>query len=194
MKPAVFLDRDGTIIEETHYISSPEQVRLLPGAARAIRELREAGFACVVISNQSSVGRGMIRAADVMAVQEEVDRQLAAAGAALDGFYWCPVAPQGADREVVEHPDRKPGPGLLLRAAEELELDLSRSWMIGDLVSDLLAGWNAGVQRTILVRTGHGAQVDPSHPAVDMVAEDLREAAELVLKSTDNCCSKKEAR
>ena len=193
MRPAVFLDRDGTIIEETQYISSPQQVRLLPGAAAAIRALRKAGFACVVISNQSSVGRGMIQAADVLAVQEEVERQLAAAGAALDGFYWCPLAPVRSDREVVEHPDRKPGPGLLLRAAEELGLDLARSWMVGDLISDLLAGRNAGVRGVILVRTGHGGRVDASHPAVDMVAADLGEAAELVLKLADTE-AEKEAR
>lgn len=186
MRPAVFMDRDGTIIEEAHYIASPEQVRLLPGAAAGIRALREAGFACVVISNQSAVGRGMIQEADVLAVQAEVERQLAAeGGAALDGFYWCPVKPLGTDREVIEHPDRKPGPGLLLRAAEDLGLDLARSWMVGDLISDLLAGRNAGVRGSILVRTGYGARVDPSHPAVDLVAEDLREAAELVLQSAD---------
>lgn len=194
MRPAVFLDRDGTIIEETHYISSPSQVRLLPGAAEAIQRLREAGFACIVISNQSAVGRGMIQAADVLAVQAEVDRQLAAAGAGLDGFYWAPVAPVGTDREVIEHPDRKPGPGLLLRAAENLGLDLTRSWMVGDLISDLLAGRNARVWRTVLVRTGHGAGVNPSHPAVDMVAKDLLEASRLVLASSNNICPEKEVR
>lgn len=181
MRPAVFLDRDGTIIEEVHYIAEPAQVRLLPGAAEGLRLLRQGGFPCIVISNQSAVGRGMIGADQVLGVQREVERQLAAAGAGIDGFYYCPELPRTDDRRVVDHPDRKPGPGLLLRAADDLGLDLARSWMIGDLVSDLLAGRNAGVRATILVRTGHGATVDPEDAAVDTVAEDLAEAARIVL-------------
>lgn len=183
MRTTVFLDRDGTLIEEENYLSDPAGVRLLPGAAAALRRLREAGFACVVVTNQSAIARGMLTEATLAEIHEEMERQLAAEGAALDGCYHCPVAPVGPDRRVVEHPDRKPGPGMLLRAARELDLDLASSWMVGDLISDLLAGRNAGVRGTILVRTGYGAQVDPADPAVDHVVDDLPAAAELVLSA-----------
>lgn len=183
MRPAVFLDRDGTLIEEAHYLSDPEGVRLLPGAAAAIKRLHAAGFAAVVVTNQSAIARGMLTEARLAEIHAELERQLRAEGATLDAILHCPVAPVGSDRRVVEHSDRKPGPGMLLRAARELGLDLARSWMVGDLISDLLAGRNAGVRGTILVRTGYGAEVDATDPAVDLVAEDLMEAVELVLSA-----------
>ena len=154
-RPAVFLDRDGTLIEEKVYLSRPELVRLLPGVAQALRDLAAAGFACVVITNQSGLGRGLFTVADLGAVHEELTRQLTQAGAALDGFYFCPHVPATSDQTVIEHFDRKPGPGLLLRAAVELGLDLTTSWMVGDAVSDALAGRHAGCRGSILVRTGH---------------------------------------
>lgn len=189
MRPAVFLDRDGTVIEEVHYIADPSQVRLLDGAAAALRELRDAGFACVLVSNQSAVGRGRVMPAQVEAVAAEVSRQLACEGASVDGWYWCPVAPGPAgeaDRTLVEHPDRKPGPGMLQRAARELGLDLSRSFMVGDMLSDLLAGRNAGVRGTVLVRTGHGARAGDPGGAADHVTTDLAAAARWILGTTTN--------
>ena len=144
MRPAVFLDRDGTIIASVHYLADPELVRLIDGAARAIRALRSAGYAIVVVSNQSAVGRGMLSVERLFEVHDAMCRQLAEAGASLDGFYFCPAVPASDDRTAVDHPDRKPAPGMLLRAAIDLDLDLSRSWMIGDMVSDVLAGRNAG--------------------------------------------------
>lgn len=182
MRPAVFLDRDGTLIEQVHHIRDPRDVRLINGAAEALRRLCGAGFACVLVSNQSAVGRGIATLDDVAAVQAETERQLGAAGAAIDGWYFCPVAPAEhveADRFAIDHPDRKPGPGMLLRAARELSLDLARSWMVGDLPSDVLAGRNAGVAGTVLVRTGHGAGADAS--AADHVAANLLAAADWIL-------------
>ncbi len=181
MRPAVFLDRDGTLIEEVNYLVDPQDVRLVAGAGEAICRLREAGFACVVITNQSAIARGMLTEAGLEAIHAEMSRQLAEAGARLDGVYFAPHAPLGSDRRIVEHPDRKPGPGMLLRAAREMTLDLGASWMVGDLISDLLAGRNAGVRGTILVRTGYGTTVDPADDAVDHVAENLAEAARIVL-------------
>lgn len=182
MRPAVFLDRDGTIIEEVHYIADPARVRLLSGAAEGLRLLRRAGFACVVVSNQSAVGRGMVTVADVGRVQAEVERQLVQAGAGIDRFYFCPEPPRGGDRTVVEHPDRKPGPGMLLRAARELGLDLSKSWAVGDMISDLLAGRNAGCRGAILVRTGYGARSEPEAlPVAAAVVDDLCGAARHIL-------------
>src|SRR5262245_44330223 len=142
IRPAIFLDRDGTIIEAVRYLSDPAKVRLLPGAAEAIRDLRAAGYECVVVSNQSAIGRGMLTIERLMEIQAELDRQLAAHHTQLDGFYFCPAVPASNDRTAAEHPERKPAAGMLLRAAEELHLDLTQSWMIGDMISDILAGQN----------------------------------------------------
>jgi D-glycero-D-manno-heptose 1,7-bisphosphate phosphatase len=181
-RPCVFLDRDGTIIREVHYISRPEQVELLPGTADAIARLRHAGLACVVVSNQSGVGRGKLTEVDMRNVQREVERQLALAGASLDGAYFCTFAPpkdadtDPARRSRIDHPDRKPAPGMLLRAARELNLDLARSFMVGDMLSDILAGKSAGVRATVHVLTGHGREkasecaAQASHQAPDLGA------------------------
>ena len=160
MRPAVFLDRDGTIIESVHYLADPELVRLIDGAARAVRALRSAGYAFVVVSNQSAVGRGLLSVERLFEVHDAMCRQLAEQGARIDGFYFCPAVPASDDRTAVEHPDRKPAPGMLLRASIDLDLDLSRSWMIGDVVSDVLAGRNAGCLGSILVRSGLGLPED----------------------------------
>jgi D-glycero-D-manno-heptose 1,7-bisphosphate phosphatase len=182
MKPAVFLDRDGTVIRQVHYLSNPADVELIPGAARALRDLRAAGFACVVVSNQSAVGRGMLTLEGVARVQEEFERQLAAEDAAIDGWYFCPAAPSTTDRTTVEHPDRKPAPGMLLRASRDLCLDVASSWMVGDMISDLLAGRNAGCRGSILVRTGYGAEATDAAAIADHVADDLLAAAIWILE------------
>ena len=180
-RPAVFLDRDGTLIEHVPYLSDPALVRLLPGAAETLKRLRHAGFACVLVTNQSAIGRGMLTEDRLDQIHAELHRQLAAAGASLDAIYYCPDAPSSDDRTLVESRDRKPGPGMLLRAAADLNLDLGSSWMIGDLVSDVLAGLNAGC-RSILVESG---QTSPA--AADalvnrsFVAPDLAAAAVLIL-------------
>lgn len=183
-RPAVFLDRDGTLIEPVPYLADPEKVRLLPGAATALRRLRFAGFACVLVTNQSAIGRGWMTEEDYEAVAEALDGRLRGEGIKLDGTYYCPVAPEGSDRRTVEHPDRKPGPGMLLRAARELRLDIARSWMVGDMLSDALAGRNAGCKGTILVRTGEDGEGHEavSDPAVDHLVADLTEAAKVILK------------
>jgi D-glycero-D-manno-heptose 1,7-bisphosphate phosphatase len=183
MRTAVFLDRDGTLIEHIHHLTDPADVHLVEGGGRAVASLRAAGFACVVVTNQSVVGRGMLDEAGLARVHEVLRRQLADAGTQLDGLYWCPVRPVGDDPTVIEDPDRKPGPGMLQRAARELDLDLARSWMVGDAISDMLAGRNAGCRATVLVRTGHGERVDASHPAVDHVASDLPSAVALILRA-----------
>lgn len=182
MKPALFLDRDGTVIREVHYIRDPRHVELLPGAAEAIARSRRAGLACVLVSNQAAVGRGLATLDDVAAVQAEVERQLRMAGGDIDGWYFCPVAPTTTDRTAIDHPDRKPAPGMLLRAARELALDLSRSWIVGDMISDLLAGQRAGCAGSILVRTGHGLRSEPEAAAhASHVANDLATAVEWLL-------------
>jgi histidinol-phosphate phosphatase family protein len=183
LRPAVFLDRDGTLIEHVHYLSDPAHVRLLPGAALALTRLRRAGFVCVLVTNQSAIGRGMITEARLHEIHVEMNRQLAEQGAALDAVYFCPDAPAGDDRTVVENSKRKPGPGMLLQAADELGLELADSWMVGDLISDVLAGLNAGC-RSILVASG---QTMPSglgaHAAAGSysTAADFAAAVEMIL-------------
>jgi mannose-1-phosphate guanylyltransferase len=192
-RPAVFLDRDGTLIEHVPYLSDPALVRLLPGAAEALVRLRRAGFACVLVTNQSAIGRGMLTVERLEEIHTELDRQLAAQGATLDAVYYCPVAPDGDDRTLVECPDRKPGPGMLLRAAAERQLDLAASWMVGDLISDVLAGLNAGC-RSILVHSGQTtAAAAPTAAGRSLVAADLAAAADLILSTRSAVRSLKRA-
>lgn len=182
MRRAVFLDRDGTVIEHVHLLTQPSQVRLIEGAAAAIRNLQALDYACVIVTNQSVIGRGLLSEAGLDEVHQEMHRQLAAHNVRLDGVFFCPAAPTTADRTIIEHPDRKPGPGMLQKAAREMLLDLSRCWIIGDMHSDMLAGRNARLRGTILVRTGQGDRVDPNDPSVDYVATDLLEASRLIAR------------
>src|SRR3989440_2296402 len=182
MRRAVFLDRDGTVIEHVHLLTQPSQVRLINGAADAIKNLQALDYACVIVTNQSVIGRGLLSEKGLVEVHDEMHRQLAECGARLDGVFFCPAAPSTTDRTLVEHHDRKPGPGMLQKAAREMLLDLSRSWIVGDMHSDMLAGRNAGLRATILVRTGQGDTTDPHDPAVDYVAIDLLEASRLIAR------------
>ncbi|SIO59907.1 D-glycero-D-manno-heptose 1,7-bisphosphate phosphatase [Rhodovulum sp. ES.010] len=188
MRPAVFLDRDGTLIELVHHLTDPADVALIPGAAGAVRRLRAAGFPVAVVTNQSVIGRGRLDAAGLARVHDEMNRQLAAEGAAIDALYFCPRVPTQKDPTVIEDPMRKPGPGMLLQAARELGLDLARSFMVGDTVSDMLAGRNAGT-RTILVRTGYGAGFGHDRDCFDHDAADLAEAARTILNGREPCAS-----
>lgn len=181
LRPAVFLDRDGTLIEHVPDLVEVERVRLLPGAAEGVARLRQAGRVCIVVTNQPVLGRGLQSEAGLRAVHAEVDRQLAAVDAGIDAYYACPFVGVESDRSVVEHFDRKPGPGMLLQAAREHRIDLQASWMIGDSLRDLLAGRRAGCLGTILVRTGCGERELVHRAAYDHVCRDLFEAADRIL-------------
>ena len=175
---AFFLDRDGVVIEQVHYLSDPAQVALIPGAAAAIRAIREHGDLAVVITNQSGVGRGYFTMADVDAVHRRMLELLRAEGAELDGIRVCPHAP--GENCVC----RKPRPGLFLDAARTLDIDLARSVMVGDRRSDLDSGVNAGCALSILVRTGYGAEEEePCRAAGFPVADDLAAAVRLVRRN-----------
>lgn len=181
-RPAVFFDRDGTLIENVPYNGDPDKVRLAPGAAEAVARLRRAGYACVVASNQSGIGRGMITEDQVRAVNRRMCELFAGRGGSFDALYHCPVAPTTDDDTRVEHPDRKPGPGMLLRAAHQLGLDLARSWMIGDEISDVLAGVNAGCRGGILI----GGMTDAARPAglTFHTAPDLASAVQIIMDAS----------
>lgn len=175
-RPAVFLDRDGTIIVDADYLADPDGVRLIPGAAAAIRGLKEAGWVVVVVTNQSGIARGLYTEADYRAVEARVHHLLAARGAAPHATYHCPHHPD----HTGPCPCRKPGLGMYRRAVEELGIDLARSWFVGDKVSDVLPAETVG-GRGLLVRTGYGARHAADAPEGVEVAEDLSAAAGLIL-------------
>lgn len=151
--PAVFLDRDGTVIEHVHHLTKPEDVRLVPGAGECLNRLHSAGYKCVIVTNQSVIGRGMLTEEGLERVHAEMTTQLEQQGAWVDEIYFCPFAPSDGTDTPAEHPNRKPNPGMLLQAAQDLNLDLSKSWMIGDMTSDVLAGHAAGCLGSILIES-----------------------------------------
>ncbi len=157
-RPALFLDRDGVLVVEVGYLHRPEDVRLIPGAAALIAAANRAGLAVVLVTNQAGIGRGTYGWAEFQATQERVSADLAAAGAALDMVLACPFhAEAEPPYRHPAHPCRKPRPGMILRAAERLGLDLAGSWMVGDRAIDLEAGRAAGLAGGVQVLTGHGA-------------------------------------
>ncbi|OHB54074.1 MAG: hypothetical protein A2173_08580, partial [Planctomycetes bacterium RBG_13_44_8b] len=138
---AIFLDRDNTLIEDPGYINHPDQVKLLDGVTEAIIELRDLGYKLVVASNQSAVARGIVTEKVINDIHDRLKQLLAEKGAFLDQIYYCPYHPDGVVRKYCKESNmRKPNPGMLLTAAEEMDIDLSRSWMIGDSTSDIEAG------------------------------------------------------
>ncbi|MHA3770142.1 D-glycero-alpha-D-manno-heptose-1,7-bisphosphate 7-phosphatase [Verrucomicrobiota bacterium sgz303538] len=173
LSPAVFLDRDGTLMEEVEYCRDPEKVRLLPGVPEGLARLKEAGFRCIIITNQSGIGRGWITMPEYEAVHARL-LELLNKGL-IDATYFCPDAP-GTPCEC-----RKPAPGMVLSAARDLGLDLSRSWFVGDKDSDVGCGRNAGT-RTILVQTGYGKNLGDT--GADFVAEDFATAVERILRES----------
>jgi D-glycero-D-manno-heptose 1,7-bisphosphate phosphatase len=171
-RPTVFLDRDGTLIEDVGYPREPGQVRLLPACAQALSSLKQQGFALVVVSNQSGVGRGLITAEEAAGVHRRFADLLAEQGVVVDAVYYCPHAPEEGCL------CRKPSPTLLLRAAQELELDLPRSFMVGDKSSDVEAGRRAGCRTVLFSRGTHVADCDTGP---DRVVSDWDEALPYLL-------------
>jgi len=180
----VLLDRDGTINAEKHYLSSPDQLELLPNAAEGIRLLRRLGLPVVVVTNQSAIGRGYFDLARLAAIHRHLGELLAARGAALDAIFSCPHTPgDGCDC-------RKGAPGLARRAAEVFGGDLARSFAVGDKACDIELGKRVGAT-TILVRTGYGVREEAAIAATnrpedrpDYVVADLREAARVIERLT----------
>jgi D,D-heptose 1,7-bisphosphate phosphatase len=156
--PAVFVDRDGTINEEAGYLDRMEKLRLIPGAAEAIRLINASGMKAVVVTNQSGIARGFFTESILAEIHMRLGEMLRAEGASLDGIYFCPHHPtEGRGDYLRACACRKPEPGLLLRATAELGLDPDRSYMVGDTLKDIEAGTRAGA-RGVLVRTGYGAE------------------------------------
>ena len=174
---AVFLDRDGTIILERNYLSDPDQVEVFPGAAKALRRLQDAGFLLFIVTNQSGIGRGYFTIADMERVNARLVSLLAAEGVRFQKIYFAPEAPDAPSR------GRKPSPEFLFDARAEFGVDLAASYVIGDKLSDLESGWNAGVKHTVLVRTGYGAEWERklATPERAVIVDDLTNAADWIL-------------
>src|SRR6266480_2887943 len=171
--PAVFVDRDGTIMQDADYCSDPKQVQIFPAVPEALRRLKSKGFKLIVITNQSGIGRGLFTIEQYRAVEAEVLRQLG--DGLIDATYFCPDVPG-------QHSScRKPAPGMIVEATREHQIDLARSFLIGDKEIDAECGRNVGM-RTIRVRTGFDRETAGS--MADWVAEDLPAAAEIILNTT----------
>ena len=176
MSAAIFLDKDGTLVEDLPYNVDPGKVRLAAGALDGLRALSECGYRIVVVTNQSGVARGLFDEDAVRAVGRHLAEVLASDGIALDGFYYCPHHPDGSiDRYRCDCDCRKPAPGLLHRAAEDLDVDLAASWMVGDIAADVEAGVAAGC-RTALVNDAPELELRQMSRRPDIVARDLRQA------------------
>ena len=180
-RPAAFIDRDGTIIAEKVYLSDPEGVELIPGAAEALRTLRDAGLLLVVVTNQAGIAQGLYTTEDYDAVAARLTEILAEHGVVVNATYFCP-----------HHPDwtgtcdcRKPGTGMYRRAADALDIDMARSFYIGDKISDVEPGITFG-GHGILVRTGYGAELEPEVPEGVRVVDDLRGASGVIIDGMED--------
>jgi histidinol-phosphate phosphatase family protein len=178
---AVFLDKDGTLVEDVPYNVDPERIRLAPGAAEGLRELHAAGYRLVVVSNQSGVARGYFPEEALTAVENRLRELMAQSGVPLAGFYYCPHHPRGQVAAYAVACDcRKPQPGMLVRAAREQGIDLADSWLVGDILDDMEAGRRAGC-RTVLIDNGHETEWVPGPDRwPHHVAADLAEAAAII--------------
>jgi D-glycero-D-manno-heptose 1,7-bisphosphate phosphatase len=155
--PALFLDRDGAVVEETDYLCRVEDIVMIPGAAAVIAEANKRGVAVVMVTNQAGIGRGYYGWTEFEAVQQAIRSALAAEGARLDAVYACAHHPNGKGAFAhPDHPARKPNPGMLLRAAQDFALDLRKSWLIGDKATDVEAAKRAGLGGAMQVATGYG--------------------------------------
>jgi len=183
---AVFLDRDGTIIEDPGYLSDPAAVKLMPGAELALKSLMGAGFKLVVVTNQSGIARGMLTEETLEKIHAELRRQLSEHGVHLDGIFFCPFHPEGTVEQYALDSDlRKPKPGMLLKAAGQMDIDLESSWAVGDSPRDVEAGQRAGC-RSIRLRSPGQQDQDGEEGSVqaDYTVRNLVEAAKIIIRES----------
>ena len=184
MNKAIFLDKDGTLIVDVAYNVDPEQIVLYPDAGPALHRMQAAGYRLVVVSNQSGVARGYFNETDLPAVWERLTDLFVPFGVTFDGFYYCPHEPSGTVSDYALACDcRKPQPGMLRQAAQELNINLAESWMIGDILNDVEAGNRAGC-RSLLVNRGNETEWLPGPYRTPAVCVDsLLEAAEQIVST-----------
>ena len=180
---AIFLDRDGTIIEDPGYINRPDQVKLLDGAAEALTELSAMGYKLIVASNQSAVARGIVTEKVLGAIHNRLKELLAKKGVHLDAIYYCPYHPEGVIPKYRKESDRrKPNPGMLLAAAGEMDIELAGSWMIGNSGQDVEAGRRAGCKAILIDDPSHYKQSEQDRPQPDFRAVNMKEAVNIIKK------------
>jgi D-glycero-D-manno-heptose 1,7-bisphosphate phosphatase len=188
LRPAIFMDRDGTLSHEVGYVNHPSRFRLFPWAVDAVRRINRSGFVAVVVTNQAGVARGYFPESMIEEVHGILRAAMEAGSARLDGIYYCPHHPSAGEPPYRMDCDcRKPRPGLLRRAATDLGVDLGQSWVVGDRLGDLQLAWSVGAQGA-LVKTGYGLGelgfgVPTWSRPPDLVAEHLLEAVERILEA-----------
>ncbi len=191
---AIFLDRDDTLIEDLGYINDPDQVKLIDGAAEALMELKALGYKLIVVTNQSAVARGIVTEKVLADIHERLRQLLAENNAFLDDIYYCPYHPEGVVPKYRKESNyRKPNPGMLLEAADDMSIDLGKSWCIGNSSSDVEAGLKAGCKTVLLDAPSRqreaGSPVLPDGVAPDYKAVNIKEAVNIIkkhLRSADN--------
>lgn len=178
---AVFLDRDDTIVDDPGDIRNPEQIRLIPGAAQALNQLRKMGYLLVIVTNQPGVARGLITEEQLENIHQELKRKLAAENTTIDGLYYCPYHPDGDVKDFsIESNLRKPNAGMFFQAEKDLDIDLTQSWMIGDSYRDVQAGKAAGCQTILVDVPGKIREKKKTDTEPDRKAVNLREAVNIV--------------
>ena len=186
-RPALFLDRDGCVVIETHYLHKVEDVQLIDGAANVIARANSLNIAVVIITNQAGIGYGYFTWDDFYRVQKELNSQLEKAGARLDGVFACPFHIKGkAPYQYPDHPSRKPNPGMLNAAAASLNLDLRRSWIVGDRAGDIGAGFNANLAGGIHVASGHGSHEGEREASLAFAADNFQVLATTSIADAPN--------
>ncbi len=178
---AIFFDRDDTLIEDPGYINNPSQVKLLPGVTDALIELKKMGYLLVVVTNQSAVARGIVTEEGLEKIHQRLIKLLTLEGAAIDHIYYCPCHPNGVIAEYRTESDlRKPNPGMLLMAAEDMDIDLEQSWMLGNSYRDIAAGIRAGTRTVLIESATKPATKKPSDPVPFKKATNMREAVNII--------------
>lgn len=183
MNKAVFIDKDGTLIPDIPYNIDLELIELEENSIRGLKEIKRAGYLLIIISNQSGVARGYFAEKELERVKEKLTLLLTNQGIKLDGFYYCPHHPEGIIKEyIADCGCRKPKAGMIIKAAEDFEVDLSQSWMIGDILNDVEAGNTAGC-RTILIDNGNETEwIMNKNRQASAIVKSINEAAELILE------------
>lgn len=181
---AIFLDRDDTLIEDAGYISNPDQVKLLDGVPESLIELKDMGYKLIVVSNQSAVARGIVSEKVLGEIHNRLKQLLAEKGATLDKIYYCPYHPEGIIAKYRKESDwRKPSPGMLLAAADEMDIDFGQSWVIGNSGRDIEAGLRVGCKTILIDNPSRTKMPEAGKPNPDFMAVDITEAANIIKRN-----------
>jgi len=178
---AIFMDRDGTLIKDPGYINNPDQVKLLSGTSEALKQFKEMGYKRVIVTNQSGVARGIVSEDVLKKIHKQLKKLLAQEGTGIEEIYYCPYHPDGViEKYRKESENRKPNPGMILAAAKKMDIDLSRSWVIGNSYRDIAAGQRAGCKTILINAEFDQTYRKPTDPVPDKQAVNMKEAVNIV--------------